>query len=115
MRNVILVVIVGTLLGIAISGWGYRTSLYAQFPPVQMEGDVRSGELIALSSDKAEGHQQVTVIDPKSRVMSVYHIDFADGTITLKSVRNIQADLLMDEYNTDSPLPREIRAILKQR
>jgi len=71
--------------------------------------------LIALSSDANEGSQQVTVIDPQARVMSVYHISHASGAITLKSVRSIQADLLMDEYNTDSPLPREIRAILQQR
>ncbi len=43
------------------------------------------------------------------------HIDHATGVISLKSVRNIHADLLMDEFNTESPLPKEIRAILDQR
>ncbi len=71
-----------------------------------------TAELIALSSDAAGNHQQVTVIDAKARIMSVYHIDNATGVIALKSVRNIRADLLMDEFNTESPLPREIRAIL---
>ena len=47
--------------------------------------------------------------------MSVYHIEQTTGTISLKSVRNIRADLQMDEFNTDSPLPREIRAILTKR
>jgi anti-sigma-K factor RskA len=70
---------------------------------------------IALSSDTADGRQQVVVIDPRSHVMSVYHVDKASGVITLKSVRNIQADLMMDEFNTENPLPREIRAILNQR
>jgi hypothetical protein len=70
------------------------------------------GQLLALSSDIGEGRQQITVIDPRVRAMSVYHIDHATGAITLKSVRNIEADLLLDEYNTDSPLPREIRAML---
>jgi len=70
---------------------------------------------IALSSDTAEGRQQIVVIAPGSQVLSVYHVDKPTGVITLKSVRNIRADLMMDEFNTESPLPREIRAILDQR
>lgn len=73
-----------------------------------------TGELLALSSD-GEGRQQVTVIDTKSRAMSVYHIEHATGAITLKSVRSIEADLRIDEYNTENPLPREIRAMLSNR
>jgi hypothetical protein len=89
--------------------------LFAQLPPsVRLESSSSASGLIALSSDVGES-QQVTVIDPVSRVMSVYHIDRKTGTISLKSVRNIHADLLMDELNTENPLPREIRAILKQR
>ena len=72
-------------------------------------------ELLALSSDAEPGRQQVVVIDTKTRVMSVYHIEHASGAITLKSVRSIQADLQMDEFNTQSPLPREIRAILNEK
>jgi len=71
-----------------------------------------AGQLIALTSDLPGNHQQVTVIDAKARIMSVYHIENATGVISLKSVRNIRADLMMDEFNTESPLPREIRAIL---
>ena len=71
-----------------------------------------TGELIALTSDLPGEHQQVTVIDAKARIMSVYHIENKSGVISLKSVRNISADLMMDEFNTESPLPREIRAIL---
>lgn len=73
-----------------------------------------SEDLIALSSDTAEGHQQVTVIDPKLRVMSVYHVQNETGVISLKSVRSIDADLKMEEFNTESPFPREIRAILNR-
>ena len=115
MRSLAFLVIVGSVLAIALSGFGRPHSLYAQFPAVQSEGESGPGELIALSSDVSDGRQQVTIIDPASRVMSVYHIEHSTGTITLKSVRNIRSDLLMDEYNTNNPLPREIRAILKQR
>lgn len=104
------VVSLACLIGIVVGGSVWRDSLHAQQPATRPQG-----ELIALNSDVEEGRQQIVVIDPKSRVMSVYHIEHATGVISLKSVRNIQADLLMDEFNTDSPLPKEIRAILDQR
>jgi len=95
--------VVGCL--VVLSGLGMRQS-DADHPVAP------TGELIALTSDLPGNHQQVTVIDAKARIMSVYHIENASGVIALKSVRNISADLMMDEFNTESPLPREIRAIL---
>ncbi len=106
------------LMGILVVGC--LTAVFASFDarrsPVQAQQPVRGqGGLIALDSDTEPTRHQVVVIDPKSRALSVYHIDYATGQISLKSVRNIDADLLMDEFNTDSPLPKEIRAILDQR
>jgi len=72
-----------------------------------------SDKLIALNSDRGDV-QQVVLVDPQRRVMSVYHVDRQTGAISLKSVRNVQWDLLMDEYNGVKPLPREFRAILEQ-
>lgn len=111
MRSIVVgVLFVVCLIGIVVGGDAWRSHLHAQQPPMRPQG-----ELIALNSAVEEGRQQIVVIDPKSRVMSVYHIEHATGVISLKSVRNIHADLLMDEFNTQSPLPKEIRAILDQR
>ena len=111
MRSVVFgVLCIACLIGVVVGGDVWRVRLHAQQPAMKPQG-----ELIALNSDVEEGRQQIVVIDSKSRVMSVYHIEHATGVISLKSVRNIQADLLMDEFNTDSPLPKEIRAILDQR
>lgn len=98
--------IVGCLA--VLSGIGMQKS-EADHPPAE------SGQLIALTSELPGRHQQVTVIDAKTRIMSVYQIEYATGVISLKSVRNIRADLMMDEFNTESPLPREIRAILTKK
>ena len=46
--------------------------------------------------------------------MAVYHVDRATGKITLKSVRNVRWDLLLDEFNGTNPAPREIRALVGQ-
>ena len=54
---------------------------------------------MAFSSELGNGPAQVTLIDVKSRVMCVYHVDRATGQIELKSVRNVHWDLLMEEFN----------------
>jgi hypothetical protein len=84
-------------------GWAQRTA-----PPPG------GGGLIALPTLAGEQRQQLTVIDPDTRVLGVYHIDLASGEVTLKSVRNIHWDLQMIEFNGTNPLPREVRAILEQ-
>ncbi len=74
-----------------------------------------AGDLMAFSSETGNGPAQVTLIDVKSRVMAVYHVDRTTGQIELKSVRNVQWDLLIEEFNGLRPLPREIRALLEQK
>jgi hypothetical protein len=71
-------------------------------------------ELIVVPTPLADKGQMLTVVDPRQRVISVYHIDLA-GKITLKGVRNIQYDLQMLYLNNDNPLPQEIRSLLEQR
>jgi hypothetical protein len=75
---------------------------------------VPSSELIALSYD-SEGRQQVTLIDPRTRVMAVYHVDRATGALSLKSVRNVHWDLQIEDFNSANPTPREIRALTEPR
>jgi hypothetical protein len=70
--------------------------------------------LIALSTPVGDKYQQVTVIDPKTEAMSVYHIDLSDGKIRLRSVRNFHWDLQMAHFNGTAPLPREIQILLEQ-
>ena len=86
-------------------------------PGGEARGDraVPSDDLIALATPVADGRQQLTIVDPKNRVLGVYSIDAATGVITLKSVRNIHYDLLMDEFNGAAPTPREIRTLLQPR
>ena len=77
-------------------------------------GSQSGGGLIVLGGDAGES-QQIVLIEPKSRVVSVYHVRRATGEISLKSVRSIQGDLQLEEFNSDSPSPREIRSLLAPR
>ena len=71
--------------------------------------------LIALESSNADGIQQVTLIDPKDRVISVYHIESATGVISLRSVRSIRWDFQLEEFNGKTPKPKEIRSLIQPR
>ena len=71
-------------------------------------------DLLALSHDGGDGRQQITIVDPRQKVMAVYHIDRATGALALKSVRSLQWDLQIEDYNSASPAPRDIRALKEQ-
>ncbi len=71
-----------------------------------------NNDLIAATTIVGDQYQMVTVIDTKLRVMSVYQIELASGKISLRSVRHIQWDLQMNDFNVAHPLPREIQALL---
>ena len=117
MRVAVFGALVGTAVVVAIvAACIQQASVRAEGPPIrQGERPVGSSELIVLSSDATDTHQQVTLIDPHTRTMSVYHIERLTGKISLKSVREVRWDLLMEEFNGTEPAVRDIRAMLEQR
>ena len=115
MKNAILGTLLGAVLITMVTGMlveGNSACAQRTTPPWS---NGSGGELIALTETVDEKYQQVTVIDPARRAMSVYHIDLKDGKITLRGVRNIHWDLEMLEFNGTSPLPQEIRGLVEQR
>ena|SRR6476619_938368 len=89
----------------------------AQAQRVPTERTPPADQLIALPHEGSDGKQQVTIVDPRTRVIAVYQVDKVNGSLALRSVRNVHWDLLMEEYNTShgSPTPRDIRALAEQR
>lgn len=106
----------GLVIGVMVTGFlvGYLP-VWAQRPANVGERSSASDSLVALSFDLGEGRQQVTLVDPKTRVLAVYHIDRATGALNLRSVRQVHWDMQMDEFNSGSPTPREIRALAERR
>jgi hypothetical protein len=90
--------------GVSESAYGGRSDV-APLPS--------SGDLIAHVSTADGQPQVVTVIDPRQKVIGVYHVDRTTGEITLKSVRNFTWDLQMVEFNSGDPLPQDIRSGLQ--
>ncbi len=103
---------VGALLGASLvigAMAGRSSSEPAHSPTIDLPTHASSSELFTQVSATDAGPLTVTVIDPRQRVMAVYHVDRASGEITPKSVRNITWDLQMIEFNSGKPLPQDIR------
>jgi len=108
-------VVSGLVVGLGVLVLGSVGFLEAQAQrPVAQERSVTSPELVAMSYDAGDGRQQITVIDSRQRVMAVYHVDRASGSLALKSVRNLNWDLLIEDFNSDKPTPREVRALTQR-
>lgn len=76
----------------------------------------QAGDLAVLAQDTVDGRfQQLVLVDARSRVVSVYHVDRSSGQIALKSVRNVMWDLQIDEFNGEQPSPQTVRTMLPQR
>ncbi len=96
-------------------------ALYAIEPGFDMSGRGPSmapqsgSDLIVIPTAAGDKGQMLTVVDARQRVMSVYRIDPTNGRIALKSVRNITWDLQLSDFNSEAPLPRELRSQIEQR
>lgn len=105
----------GLVVGLVVLALGSAGFLEAQAQrPAAQERQVSSPELVAMSYDAGDGRQQITVVDSRQRVMAVYHVDRASGALSLKSVRNLNWDLLIEDFNSDKPTPREVRALTQR-
>lgn len=106
-------------LGVLVLGSAGFLEAQAQRPAAHeraaaQERTVSAPELVAMSYDAGDGRQQITVIDSRQRVMAVYHVDRATGALALKSVRNLSWDLLIEDFNSDKPTPRDVRALTQR-
>jgi uncharacterized protein YfaP (DUF2135 family) len=101
-----LVVALGLALDLRNSAFGQRVAPYAS-----PEGS----DLIVVPAAAGDKTQILTVIDPRTQAMGVYHVDLQTGKIALRSVRTLRWDLQMTYMNNENPLPQEIRGLLEQR
>lgn len=114
MRAVVLGFIVVAGGVIVAAGAASERSATPPPPDAPRAAAAANSDLLVVTATLGDRMQQVTVIDSKARVMSVYQIDAQTGRIALRSVRKIQWDLQMTEYNGESPFPREIEALLER-
>lgn len=136
MRTVVLGLVAGLVLSVPLAGLlAVKPLAYGQIPGISPQyqtatttpqpaapraptkcaaTQVSATPNLIVTSTVIEGKQQLTLIDPNTRAISVYHIS-GDGRLTLRSVRDAQWDMQIDDYNGASPSPREIRALILPR
>ena len=116
MKRAILGALLGAgLVAVAVGLGGQRSEVFGQHAATYQPAGA-GGELIAIPTPAGDNKAQVlTVIDPRQQTIGVYHVDLSSGKVTLLSVRNIQWDLKMTDFNGVSPLPEEIHRQLQQR
>lgn len=100
----------GFLVVLALAWW-YTSGAEGQRGPYRTLSE--GGSLVALPPVVHKQVQQVVVLDPRSRVLAVYHIDLDSGGIQLKAVRQIGWDLQLENFNGAKPLPREVRTLVQ--
>ncbi|HMO86450.1 MAG TPA: hypothetical protein PKC18_16175 [Lacipirellulaceae bacterium] len=91
----------------ALVACSWRAS--AQSPYLDGGGHAAARSWITHFSEAASGPGTLTVVDPAAKVIAVYHVGRENGEIKLKSVRNVDWDLRMVDFNSGSPSPNDIR------
>jgi hypothetical protein len=68
-----------------------------------------TGTHLMSTATLSNGSQQVVLIDPSKMTLVVYHVEPTKGDVQLKSVRKIDADFSLEEFNLSEPTPSTIR------
>jgi hypothetical protein len=80
-------------------------------PP--MATNDQTGPLWTLATPLDDGRQMLLVIDQQNRAMAIYHVDPANGTLTLKSTRDVRWDLMVEDFNGQEPRPAALKKMLE--
>lgn len=73
----------------------------------------QAGPLWTLATPLDDGRQMLLVVDQQNRALAIYHVDPANGTLTLKSTRDVSWDLLIEDFNCQEPRPSALKKMLE--
>ncbi len=86
-----------------------QSPLAAQMRAIAPAQVASAGSAMMASVILSGGIQQLAVVDHAKSTIAVYHIEPHSGDIQLKSVRRIDADFALEEFNLSEPTPSTIR------
>ena len=99
-------------VALAAAAWCWTASAQQASTPTGVPG-LASGELVTHFQEQTGGPTVVTVVDPHTHVLAVYHIARDTGAIKLRSVRHFELDLRLEEYNSGDPKPDDVRRMFE--
>jgi len=94
-----------------LSGGGMAAQRVGRTP--QAGGGEQAGPLWTLATPLDDGRQMLLVVDQQNRALAIYHVDPANGTLTLKSTRDVSWDLLVEDFNCQEPRPAALKKMLE--
>lgn len=77
-------------------------------PPVALPKGHVDFTSVVDPSNPSKQIRVITVVDLESKRIVVYHGDLAAGTVKWCSTRDIHPDIMIDDFNTIKPTPREV-------
>lgn len=90
--------------------------LLAQRPgrPASPGGNLSAAGQLWISATPLDDQRQLLiVIDPALKNAALYHVDGGSGTLTLKSTRDINWDLMVGDFNAQEPKPSALKKMLE--
>ncbi len=103
----------GAVVAAAILGNGGLAAQRAGRSPTPVGTNDQTGPLWTLATPLDDGRQMLLVVDQQNRAMAIYHVDPANGTLTLKSTRDVRWDLMVEDFNGQEPRPAALKKMLE--
>jgi hypothetical protein len=102
------------LLGLTQTSWSQGGAIPPASAPLSVSAiapahAASAGTTAMASAILSNGYQQIVLFDQTKFSIAVYHVDPASGDIQLKSVRKVDADFALQEFNLSEPTPSTIR------
>jgi len=72
-----------------------------------------AGQLWISATPLDDQRQLLIIVDPILKNAAVYHVDGSSGTLTLKSTRDINWDLMVGDFNAREPKPSALKKMLE--
>lgn len=63
---------------------------------------------------KPQEFRAITIVDTEAKKIAIYHENVTTGQLWWLSTRNIQPDLMVNQFNATSPLPSEMMKEIQQ-
>ena len=83
--------------------------------PAAGSGALAVESLEVIPGPVTDGKQLLMLLDRSRQCLCTYQIDVPTGQISLRCVRNVAGDLLLDDFNGTDPTPEKIRAMFQDR
>ena len=107
--------IAGIVLGVGLTTFafvGWKTQPTAHGQTARDVVNRNTENTVVMTTSNGEAGHRVILFEKSNHTLAVYDIDALGGRIALRSVRQVQWDLRLEDLNSLPPKPAEVRAMM---